>query len=328
MNLFLVLQQLPSHAPVDTYRKLLSLVDCCYRHEAFNEYADRFLQWRRRLSNALQSLAKIDYKPNQLTFGQQRRSIKPSVRPMKTFSAAHHPNYPSNSIPLAKYNSEPQNNQFIDPSLIRRPNRSPTLMYPTNEESTPPTNHGAYLANHQHQALTRKASIDPHGENNVHNRTKLCQTYSDPHKVRFQNFQQTNHIQSSNRSQQNLIRMVSTPYSQQQRPFISRSPPAPTMDTLAVSPIQKSYSDNENLEYYSKNSIRIITKHLFVFIGNTNNTMSFSNPNDTENSDDQRHSNADLELMCRQITENALSDDGKNFNSNIFLIINLVISSE
>jgi hypothetical protein len=171
-------------------------------------------------------------------------------------SSPYCPNQSPNSISLAKYNSEPQNNQFIDPNLIRRPNRSPTLVYPTNEESTPPMNHGAYLLNHQHQALTRKASIDPHGENNNHNRTKLCKTYSDPHKIRSQNLPQTNYMQSTNRSQQNLIRMGSTPYSQQQRPFISRSPPTSTMDTLGVSPIKKCYSDNANSEYYGKNPIR------------------------------------------------------------------------
>ena len=241
---------------------LLKLVDCCYKHEAFNEYTHTLLQWRRRLSTASQPLAKVDFKASQPAFGhsfQQRRSIKPSVRPMMSSSAVQHQNYLSNSVPLSKYNSEPQNNQYIDPNLIRRPNRSSTLAYPTNEESNPAANHGAYLATHQHQALTRKASIDPHSENNHHNnnRAKLCKTHSDPHRMRSQNLSQTNHMQSANRLQQNLIRMVSSPYSQQQRPFISRSPPVPTMDTLTVSPIKKSYSDNENTEYYGKNSIGI-----------------------------------------------------------------------
>jgi hypothetical protein len=57
----------------------------------------------------------------------------------------------------------------------------------------------------------------------------------------------------------------------------------------------------------------------FLFIGNTDNTISFSNLNDTENSDDQRRSNADLELISRQVTESAISDDGKYSNLSILL---------
>jgi hypothetical protein len=310
----------------------LSLVDRCYRNEAFTtDQVHLLLKWRRRLSNLLQSLGQIDCKPNQPTFVQQRRSIKSSVRPMKSSSSIYHSNYPSNSTGLSKYNSEPQNNSLIEPNLIRRPTRSPTLIYPTNEESNdlniqtsfssvtsnPQRHDGAYLANNQHQALTRKASIDPYGEANRNNRNKLCKTFSDPNKIRFQNPNtQMNHI----RSQQNLIRMISTPYSQQQRQFTSRSPPTSTMETLSVSPIKKCYSENERSDYYGKKhddlylSQPLIITFFCLFIGNNNNSALLSNTNDMENSDDQRHNNSDLELFCRQITENAISDDGKDLN--------------
>ncbi len=321
--MFLVFQKLPPQSSHETYINLLKLVDSCYRHEAFHEHAHLFLQWRRSLSAASQSLTKVDHKPNQPTFShafQQRRSIKPSVRPMKSTSTVYNPNYPPH-VQLSKFHSEPQNNQYIDPSLIRRPNRSPTL------ESSPPNNNGAYLANHQHQALTRKASIDPQGENNNNNKTKLCKTYSDPHRIRMQNLSQTNHIQSSNRSQQNLIRMISTPYSQQQRTFISQSPP---MDTFGISPIKKSSSDNEHSEYYGKNSIHKKTfriHFLFEFIENTNSTISFSNAIDAETSDDQGTSNADLELISRQVTESAISDDGKYSNKTLIIYFSLLFRS-
>jgi hypothetical protein len=247
---------------------------------------------------------------------------------MKSYS-----NYSSNTIPLSKYNSEPQNNNLAEPNLNRRPNKSPTLNYPTNEESndhnlqttftsitsTPQRNNGAYLANHQHQVLTRKASIDPYGEantnlnpnnnnNNNNNKTKLCKTYSDP-KARFQNPTQINHIRSQ--QQQNLFRMISTPYSQQQRQFVSRSPPTSTMDTLTVSPIKKCYSDNEKSNYCGKkkHNTNFFYSILFLFKEDNNN-----NTNDLENTDDQKHNNTELESFCRQITESAMNDDGKNFN--------------
>jgi hypothetical protein len=231
----------------------------------------------------LQSLGRIEYKAIQSVYShtaQQRRATKPPVRPSKSATGVFYPSYPPNAIPLSKFSSEPQNNNLNEPNLIRRPTRSPTLIYPTNEESnennlqtsfssitsTPQRNNGAYLANNQHQALTRKASIDPYGESNTNNRTKLCKTFSDPNKIRFGNSTQINQIKNQQMQQQNLFRMISTPYSQQQqRQFISHSPPTSNMDT-SVSPIQKSYSDNERSDYYGK-------KYL-VFRGKSSNLLS------------------------------------------------------
>jgi hypothetical protein len=309
-----IYQKLTPHSSTDICHSFMSLIERCYKNEAFTtDQVHLLLKWRRRLLNIFQSVGKNEYKPNQSTFIHsipQRRSIRQSVRPMKSSSSTYYSNYSSNSIPLSKYNSEPQNNNLIESNLIRRPTKSPTLIYPTNEESndlnlqtsfssitsTPQRNNGAYLVNHQHQALTRKASIDPYGETNTNNnnRAKLCKTFSDPNRIRFHNSTQINHMQSSIRpqpvQQQSLFRMISTPYSQQPRQFISRSPPTSTMDTLSVSPIKNSYSENERSDYYENNT----------------------NTNDIENSDDQQHNNTELESFCLQITESAINDDAND----------------
>jgi hypothetical protein len=228
----------------------------------------------------LQKLGKTDYKTIQSASSHplppRRGSMKPPIKNSKSSSATYHPNYLSSSISLGKYNSEPQNNNSMESNIIRRPTKSPTLVYPTTEESnetnnyhssfnpmtsTPQRNHGDYLANNQHQTLTRKASIDPYGEtNNNHDKNKLCKTFSDPNKIRFFNSTHNNmqlastrsqqHQQQQQQQQQSLFRMISTPYSQQQRQFISRSPPTSTIDSS--SPIKKCYSDNEGSAYCGK----------------------------------------------------------------------------
>ena len=265
----LVYHQLNSSSSSEICNNLLGLFDRCYKHDAFTvDQRYHLLQWRGRLSNMLQSLGKIEYKTIQSVYShpaQQRRMTKPSVRPVKSSTGAYYSNYSSNPVPLSKFSSEPQNNNLLEPSLIRRPTKSPTLIYPTNEESietnlqtsfscitsTPQRNNGAYLANNQHQVLTRKASIDPYGEANKNDRNKLCKTFSDPNKIRFANPTQINQMKSHQIQQQNLFRMISTPYSQQQRQFISRSPPSSNLDT-STSPIKKCYSDNERSDYYGK----------------------------------------------------------------------------
>ncbi|CAF3134917.1 unnamed protein product [Rotaria sp. Silwood2] len=314
-----IYQQLSPNSSPDISNSLLGLFDRCYRHEAFtDDQRHILLQWRRRLSNTLQSLGKIEYKTIQSAFihsSQQRRTGKPPIRPVKSATNTYYPNNILNSIPLSKNKSEPQNNNnnnhFIESNLIQRPNKSPTLIYPTNEESndiylqtsftgitsTPQRNNGAYLANNQHQVLTRKASINPYDEiNSNNNKTKLCQTFSDPSRKRFNNSTQINHMQISSSSiqQQNLFRITSTPYSQQQRHFISRSPPTSTTMDISSSPIKKCYSDNETSNYYGNNN---------------NNSTLLSDTNYAETTDDQRHHNKDFESLCLQITESAISDD-------------------
>ncbi|UJR15208.1 hypothetical protein I4U23_002167 [Adineta vaga] len=313
-------QQITPSTSSDISNNLLGLFDRCYRHEAFiDNQRYLLLQWRGRLSSMLQSTGKIEFKKIQSvhSYTQQRREGKPPIRPMKSTSVLYHQNYSSPSVSLAKYNSEPQNNSLMELNFSRRPNKSPTYMHPTEEESndstnfqtsfsgltsTPQRNNGAYLANNQHQALSRKASIDPHGETNTHSRTKLCKTFSDPNRIRFYNPSQLSHIQSSSsiRPQQTpptgLFQMISTPYSQQQqRQFISRSPPSSINDTSA-SPLQECYPDDEQSDYY----------------GNPNSTISISNTsesNELETSDEQRHSHTEMESFCRRMTESAINDD-------------------
>lgn len=234
----LVFQQLPSYATGDVYCSLLLLVDRCYKHEAFNEYAHLFLQWRRRLSNIIQSFGRLDFRSN-----PTRRSLKSSVRPMKSFAASSQ----SSAVTLSKYNSEPQNNSHSDSNFNAYPSRSPPHLSSTYEESpdmisrlgsSPNNNQGAYLVNQNHQRLARTSSIIPSGGDQ---RMKLCKTYSDPHKIRSHNL-----AQPTIRPPQNLVRMTSSPYSHQPRQYISRSPPASTMDTLEVPSMKKCHSDNES----------------------------------------------------------------------------------
>ncbi|CAF4806796.1 unnamed protein product, partial [Rotaria sp. Silwood1] len=319
-------QQLSPNSSPDLSNNLLGLFDRCYRHEAFtNDQRHILLQWRRRLSNTLQSLGKIEYKTIQSSFihtPQQRRTNgKPPIRPIKSATNTYYTNNSLNTIPLVKNKSEPYNNNtnnhFNESNLIQRPNKSPTLIYSTNDDikdnylqttftginstSLQRHNGGTYLANQQHQVLTRKPSINPYDEintNNHHNnnnKTKLCQTFSEPNKIHFHNSRQSNHIQLSSQ-QQNLFPITSTPYSQQQqhRHFISRSPPiSNTIDIVSSSPIKKCYSDNERSNYYENN----------------NNDTLLSDTNNMETTDDQPHHNKEFESLCLQITESAISDD-------------------
>ncbi|CAF3675359.1 unnamed protein product, partial [Adineta steineri] len=166
--------------------------------------------------------------------------------------------------------------------------------------STPQRNNGAYLVNNQHQALTRKASIDPYSDHNSNNKTKLCKTISDPSKIRFYNPTQMNHMQfSSIRSQQqNLFPTFSTPYSQQTQ-FPARSPPTTTTTDTSTSPIKECYPDNEHSDFYGNNN-------------NNNNATSISSASDTnelDNTDDQRQNDRDLESFYRDMTESTINDD-------------------
>ncbi|CAF1021410.1 unnamed protein product [Adineta steineri] len=313
-----IYQQLTTTSPPDICNSLLGLFDRCYKHEAFiDNQRVIVLQWRGRLSAMLQSLGKIEYKTIQSTFSHtpQRRSIKSSIRPMKSSLGLYHSNHSTNSVPLMKFNSEPQHNSLMNSNLIRRPNKSPINIYSTTEEtnevtsiqtsfscitSTPQRNNGAYLVNNQHQALTRKASIDPYSDNNSNNKTKLCKTISDPSKIRFYNPTQMNHMQfSSIRSQQqNLFPTFSTPYSQQTQ-FPARSPPTTTTDT-STSSIKECYSDNEHSDFYGNNN------------NNNNNATSISSASDTnelDNTDDQRQNDRDLESFYRDMTESTINDD-------------------
>lgn len=193
-------------------QNFLYIIDRFYRVEAFDgDQVLRLLNWRRRLTQLSKNSMKNEHKSTPLVPShsfQSRRSFKSSPKSTKN-------SYP---VSLTKFNSEPQhNNTLFDSVSHRRSIKSPSVIHPTHEE---PTNYsintnGAYLANHQHQTLTRKQSIDPYSENHSSTRTKLCQTYSDPNRMR------------------------SMPYSYQQ--------PKSTL-TVPVPIIRKSHSDNEQYE--------------------------------------------------------------------------------
>jgi hypothetical protein len=321
---------------------LVGLFDRCYKHEAFSAHRDTLLHWRGPLCNLLQTSGKIEFKSMQSSSLNRRVQLKPqtsmgnmnttqitkpAVRNIKS-NNLYYSNYPSSSIPLTRqHNSECSNqngnNNSTESNLIRRPTKSPTLIFTSNNDSnnnpTISSNHlsivsshslqeqssyhqtkpyiterlgngsgnlrpsfnyptstsqqrnnnnnnggGAYLAANQHQLLTRKTSIDPYGENNSEDKTKLCKTYSDPSKIQYYNPTQiTNNFQSSTNSQlssplqQINYQMTSTPY--QSRQYLSNSQPTSTNTNnlfdsglINQSPIQKSYSDKEASVFYGK----------------------------------------------------------------------------
>jgi hypothetical protein len=84
------------------------------------------------------------------------------------------------------------------------------------------------------------------------------------------------------------------------------------------SPIQKSYSDKDASVFYSKKINWPLINVLLLFIlenENNSNPISLSNNSNTHNVEqtyNQRHNSADFETFCRQITESAINDDGKN----------------
>ncbi|UJR31471.1 hypothetical protein I4U23_018960 [Adineta vaga] len=168
---------------------------------------------------------------------------------------------------------------------------------------------GAYLATNEHQLLTRKTSIDPYGETNSEDKTKLCKTYSDPSRIRFchpiPTQQSSNHLQIS--SQPKTYHITSTPYSSRQ--CLSRSQPTRTdvnhyfeNDLITQSPIQKSYSDREACIYYESDENNNHTT-------TTSSSLNDSKSHDVELALKQRHNSTDFDTLCRQMTESAISDD-------------------
>lgn len=262
---FVAYQRLAPSVSPELGNKLLGLFDCCYRHEAFTvEQRHLILQWRGRLSNSLQKLGKIEFKAISSVSSHPvppRRSTKPPVRGVKSSSAVYPSNNPTTSNPLTHYISDHQSKySLMDSSTIRRPGKPPVSNHPSSLEAEennknnsryPPTftsmvsnsqrGTGAYLADHQHQALVRKPSMHPYVENNA-NKTKLCKTFSEPNKIRFHNPSQINSLPlSTMNSQSNHYRMmISTPYSQQQ--------------FLTSSPIAKPYATAHQSDYYGRRS--------------------------------------------------------------------------
>jgi len=221
---------------------LVGLFDRCYKHEAFsNSQRDTLLRWRGPLCNKLQTSGKIEFKSMQSSSSLNRRVqlkpqtsmgnmnttqiTKPAIRNIK--SSNYYSSYPINAVPLTRQQQLNTTDCPNDNNTIRRPTKSPTLIFTTNNDgldetgnhlsivdqtkgflnehsgngngnlrptfnyltSTPQRNNNAngYLAANQHQLLTRKTSVGPYGETHGDDKTKLCKTYSDPNKIRFYN---------------------------------------------------------------------------------------------------------------------------------------------
>ena len=126
-------------------------------------------------------------------------------------------------------------------------NLRPSFHYLT---STPQRSNSAYLAANHHQLLSRKTSIDPYGDEQNLDKTKLCKTFSDPNRIRFQN--STFSVQNSNN-----YGNLNTSYSPQ-RSYLTHSTVeqnnASDSSNSKESSMQQNYSDTETSVFYGKKS--------------------------------------------------------------------------
>jgi hypothetical protein len=159
----------------DMCNNLVGLFDRCYKHEAFSaDQRHTLLHWRGPLCNKLQTSGKIEFKSMQSSSSLNRRVQlkpqtsmgnmntsqvnKPAVRNIKS-TLSYYPNYQSNSIPLTRqHNSENgnNNNNSTDSNLIRRPTKSPTLIFTPNNDvnddgTGSSTNHLSIVSSHSLQ---------------------------------------------------------------------------------------------------------------------------------------------------------------------------------
>jgi hypothetical protein len=148
---------------------LVGLFDRCYKHEAFSaDQRHTLLHWRGPLCNKLQTSGKIEFKSMQSSSTVNRRTqlkpqtsmgnmnttqiTKPAVRNIIS-ALPYYSNYQTTSIPLSRqHNSELSNQNGNDPNLIRRPNKSPTLVFTTNNDTTDDqANHLSLVSSHSLQ---------------------------------------------------------------------------------------------------------------------------------------------------------------------------------
>ena len=101
---------------------------------------------------------RVQLKP-QTSMGSMNTSQvnKPAVRNIKS-TLSYYSNYQTNSVPLTRqHNSENgNNNNSTDPNLIRRPTKSPTLIFTPNNDvnddgQSPSTNHLSIVSSHSLQ---------------------------------------------------------------------------------------------------------------------------------------------------------------------------------
>ena len=392
----------------DLCNNLVGLFDRCYKHEAFSAVQRHtLLHWRGPLCTKLQTSGKIEFKSMQSSSSSSSSSMnrrvqlkpqtsmgnmsttpisKPIIRNIKS-NSLYYSNYSTGSVPLSRqHNSDALNPNDSSPStnsksneanVIRRPVKSPTLIFTTNADgdnddllssstshhhlsivashslqeqssyqqaapqfdtersgfgtgslrpsfsyrtSTPQHSNGTYLAANQHQLLTRKTSIDPFGQSTLHDKTKLCKTFSDPSKIRFYSPAQLTNFQSSSpstcspiSSQQSLgFGVMSNPYSSP-RTYLSRSSVPPTNDHQhAFDSPSTDYPDKDTSVFYGKTrDAPLVTPMPCLFSeGNEpKNISGLTSSNDTTHN--HRHNSTEMDFFFRQITASALGDDGK-----------------
>jgi hypothetical protein len=166
-----VYQQLTSNTSSTTIlsdmcNNLVGLFDRCYKHEAFSSDRHTLLHWRGPLMNKLQTSGKVEFKSMQSTSSLNRRVqlkpqtsmgnmnttqiTKPAVRNIKS-TLSYYQNYQTSSIPLSRQNNFDAN----ESNLIRRPAKSPTLVFTTNSDSnddiTSSSNHLSIVSSHSLQ---------------------------------------------------------------------------------------------------------------------------------------------------------------------------------
>ena len=152
---------------------LVGLFDRCYKHEAFSaDQRHLLLHWRGPLCNKLQTSGRIEFRSMQSSSSSLNRRVqlkpqtsmgnmnttqitKPPVRNIKS-TLSYYQNYPSSSIPLSRQHNSELSNQSgntIESNLIRRPEKSPTLVFTVNNDSNEEltSNHLSIVSSHSLQ---------------------------------------------------------------------------------------------------------------------------------------------------------------------------------
>ncbi|CAF0998317.1 unnamed protein product [Adineta ricciae] len=178
----------------DMCNNLVGLFDRCYKHEAFSpDQRHKLLHWRGPLCNKLQTSGKIEYKSMQssssssanrrpqlkpqTSMGNMNSTqiVKPAIRNIKSI-APYYPNYQSTSIPLSRQHnsdlpsSNGNNSNPNEINFIRRPAKSPTLIFTPNNDSPDETgatqssanSHLSIVSSHSLQEQTSYHQTQPY----------------------------------------------------------------------------------------------------------------------------------------------------------------------
>lgn len=353
----------------DMCNNLVGLFDRCYKHEAFSA-AQRhtLLHWRGPLCNKLQTSGKIEFKSMQsssssssmnrrvqlkpqTSMGNMSSSqiSKPVVRSIKS-NAPYYQNYSTSSIPLSRQHHSDatatlSNNN--ESNIIRRPVRSPTLVFTTTPTPSSITNenrdhHLSIVTSHSLQEQSTMSSpafiSERSGFGTGNLRPSNQYLTSTP--------QRSNAGYLAANDHQLLTRKTSIgPYGDQNRQdktklcktfsdpskirfynpnamnnLQSPSNPSPISsqnNSTGYATLSSSYSPQRTfLSHTEISSIQAndSEKENSVFYGSNENHPNETSSSDvvvqTENSThDQRHNSTEFDSLCRQITASALGDD-------------------